>query len=128
MTQAITQTRQVKGGSYWLLIDTNGDEWATEADDCYTIEDEFFKDARESNFVLAKEVKQNVYDYWLGYFYYNDDEVFDLDTTCPDMFNSREHLESYAERNVHGGHYVWGRIEHIVNGVVVETEDEEIFE
>ena len=51
-----------------------------------------------------------------------DDEVFDLDTASPHTFNTREHLQSFWERNAYGGHFVWGRIEHIVNGVVVESE------
>ena len=129
MTEATTQTRQVTGGSYWLLTDTNGDEWiydepGDEGSDAINIFLE--KSNAYGDFVMAKEVKLNVNDYWMAYCYYNDEDEFDIDdaTECP--FNTREHISSYLEMNEAGGHFVWGRIEHIVNGVVVESEDEEV--
>ena len=125
LTQPVKR-KILKECSYWLLIDADGDESISEPDDYYTIEEEFYRDERQDDFVIAKEVKLNVNDCWIGYFYYNDDEVFDIDTASKYPFNTREHLQSFWERNPYQGHYVWGRIEHIVNGVVVETEDEEV--
>ena len=117
----------VEDCSYWLLIDVGGYEMiydAPEPNDNYVIKQLLSKD----NFVdieIAKEVKLNANDYWLGYFYYNDEEHFDIDTAAECAFNTREHLELYQYMNDAGGHYVWGKVEHIVNGVVVETENED---
>ena len=69
--------------------------------------------------VWMEVVKLNPNDFWRGWFYYNDmDEPEDA---SPIEFNTREHLDLHWETNSGGGHYDCSRIEHIVDGEIVET-------
>ena len=61
----------------------------------------------------------NVNDYWRGWFFYNDMED-EFEAGDVDV-NSREHLDAHWEANNSSGHYDCVRYEHIVDGKIIET-------
>ena len=73
----------------------------------------------EEDAVWMEVVKLNTFDFWRGWFYYNDSEG--PEDACEVECNTEEHLDAHWESNNGDGHYDCSHYEHIVDGEIVKT-------